>query len=393
MMRILLRVMLILCLGGGALAADPVKEEPGECYNDPLNCLHGELDTLTYEAEGTVCNSILSMITWFTGEKTEKEAPVELSVPIPKHAGQYIKVACPREIMGGVGQTVLVVKAACREYQILTENPDAVLPLPGEDLITGGLFFEISVLVRDGSEFPFVEVAPARIHDHPVHIELNGLTFTDGLKPVFYSFPTSFVHASDAGMSIRIAPGSGSWSRANFKNVQAVGDALEAEATALSLIAPYEVAEPVITLSPTPAQGLLMGNVEAGQFVNGVVQVTNTGTGVLTGAASVVDPLGNFSVSGPASYSLIAQGSAFISVRYAPSGAGEHTAALIFTGAGIESVTLALQGTGMDTPKAEAAAGCGPGSRIGTRAGDAAMVFATLFFLCLPGVAARRGRN
>ncbi len=392
MMRILLGMMLILCLGGGALAADAVKDEPVECYTDPLNCLQGELDTLTFEAEGTVCNSILSMITWFTGETTEKEAMVELSVPIPKHAGQYIKVACPREIMGGVGQTVLVVKAGCREYQILTENPDAVLPLPGDALVSGGFFFEISVLVREGSEFPFVEVAPARIREHPVHIELNGLTFTDGLRPVFYSFPTSFVHTSGADMSIRLEPGSGSWSRANFKNVQAVGDALEAEATALSLMAPFEVAEPVITLSPAPRQGLLMGSVEAGQFVNSVVQVTNTGTGVLTGAASVVDPLGNFSVSGTASYSLIANESAFVTVRYAPAGAGEHTAALVFTGAGIESVTLDLQGTGIDTPKAETAAGCGPGASSKGHFSDFLVVLFTgvlLGFACLSGTPKR----
>jgi len=366
------------------MAYAEIKDEPAECYIDPLNCLQVDGDTLTLVTEGSACSSVLSMTTWFTGEKTEDDTWMELAVEIPKHAGQYLTVTCPREIMGGVGQTALVVKAGCMEHQILTENPEEVLPLPGDELIAGGVFFEISVLVRDGAEFPFVEVAPARVLANPVHIELNGLTFSDNMRPVFFSFPTSFIHTPGAGISIE-PEHSGVWSRTAFVNVQATGDTLQTDARALSLIAPYEVAEPVITLSPSPSQGLLLGTVEAGDYTNGVVQVTNTGAGELIGTASIVSELGNFSVKGTASYSLLTNESTLITVRYTPSEAGEHTASLVFTGAGIESVALPVHGsaTAADIPpeKLETVAGCGNGGASTGHSSDFMVVFLAVMLL------------
>lgn len=392
----LIILVFLFCPGISAMALAEIKDEPAECYIDPLNCLQVDGDTLTLVTEGSACSSVLSMTTWFTGEKTENDTEVELAVEIPKHAGQYLTVTCPRVIMGGTGQTVLVVKTGCVEYQILTENPENVRPLPGDELIAGGLFFEISVMVRDGTELPFVEIAPARVQANPVHIELNGLTFLENMRPVFFSFPTSFVHMPGAGIGIE-PENSGVWSRAAFVNVQAQGDTLQADAKALSLIAPYEVLEPVITLSPSPNQGLSMGTVEAGDYANGVVQVTNTGAGELMGTASVVDEQGNFSVQGAASYSLLANESALITIRYAPAEAGEHTASLVFSGAGIESITLPVHGSGtaaaIPPDKLETVAGCGNGGASKGRLSDFAVVIFTAMMLIFSSPSARSKRS
>jgi len=94
-------------------------------------------------------------------------------------------------------------------------------------------------------------------------------------------------------------------------------------------------------LSVTPAS-LSFGSVVTGTGVEQVVTVRNTGTGTLVGQASVTGA--GFSLVGAPSYSLAANATALLTVRFEPSAAGPSTGALVLTGGG--GATVPLSGTG-----------------------------------------------
>jgi hypothetical protein len=96
---------------------------------------------------------------------------------------------------------------------------------------------------------------------------------------------------------------------------------------------------PAISVSPA---SLGFGSVSVGGTADLTVTVRNTGGGTLTGAASTSAP---FSVVAGASYSLTANQSATVTVRFSPTAAGAVTQTLALTGGGGASV--GLSGTGV----------------------------------------------
>jgi len=96
---------------------------------------------------------------------------------------------------------------------------------------------------------------------------------------------------------------------------------------------------PVLSVSPA---SLSFGTVFTGTSVDESVTVRNAGGGTLVGGASVTSA--GFSLVGAASYSLGADATALLTVRFQPSVAGPSGGALTLTGAG--GATVPLSGNG-----------------------------------------------
>jgi hypothetical protein len=91
---------------------------------------------------------------------------------------------------------------------------------------------------------------------------------------------------------------------------------------------------PTISVSPL---SFAFGVIEVGSASDTTFVVTNTGTGTLSGAASVQAP---FAIVSGGTYSLAAGQSANVVVRFTPSAAGASSRSVTFTGAGGASATL-----------------------------------------------------
>ncbi len=100
---------------------------------------------------------------------------------------------------------------------------------------------------------------------------------------------------------------------------------------------------PVLQVSPT---SLSFGMVATGMGVQQVVTVRNAGVGTLVGQASVAGA--GFSLVGPRDYSLGANATAAITVRFAPVAVGAASGTLTLTGAG--GAVVPLSGTGILGP-------------------------------------------
>jgi hypothetical protein len=92
------------------------------------------------------------------------------------------------------------------------------------------------------------------------------------------------------------------------------------------------VTNPVIWLSPA---NLDFGSIFAGTTKDLTVIVQNTGAGVLGGNASASSP---FSIVSNGSYSLGSNQSQVVTIRYSPSGTGNHSQMITFTGGGGGSI-------------------------------------------------------
>jgi uncharacterized protein YegP (UPF0339 family) len=113
---------------------------------------------------------------------------------------------------------------------------------------------------------------------------------------------------------------------------------------------------PVLSVSPA---SLSFGTVVTGAGVEQSVTVRNAGGGTLVGQASVSGT--GFNLVGSGSYSLGANATALVTVRFAPSLAGPASGVLTLTGAG--GATVFLTGTG-DLPPANPVLSVSPSSLV-----------------------------
>ena len=102
------------------------------------------------------------------------------------------------------------------------------------------------------------------------------------------------------------------------------------------------IPSPVISVAPTSRD---FGPVEIGSTDDLIFTVQNTGTGTLTGTASVTTP---FSCVGGCSYSLTAGQSQNTTIRFTPTAEGAASETVSFTGASGTSTTV--DGSGVETP-------------------------------------------
>lgn len=107
------------------------------------------------------------------------------------------------------------------------------------------------------------------------------------------------------------------------------------------------------TVPPQPQLGVTPTTTNFGLLVNGtsaqsIVVVSNAGTGILTGNATVLNP-GSFSIVSTTNFSLTASSSTNVSVQFSPVAGGSFTNAIVFSSNG-GSVTNWLTGRAVTIP-------------------------------------------
>ncbi len=151
--------------------------------------------------------------------------------------------------------------------------------------------------------------------------------------------------------------------RACATRTDSTEDPVEAEKT--FTITGTTVQQPVIAVTPTETARDL-GNVPVGTFTDTVYTVKNTGSGTLTGAASL-GVAAQFKFVGANTYSLSAGAESAVTVRFTPDRQAAITGTLTFGGNG-GSVSIALTGEGVETGSTLSCAGGEESS--GTSAAD-----------------------
>lgn len=108
---------------------------------------------------------------------------------------------------------------------------------------------------------------------------------------------------------------------------------------ASTLLSATAVNPPTISVNPT---SLNFGSISVGSSADKTFSVQNTGSGTLSGSASVGSP---FSIVSGGSYSLIAGQSQTVTVRYTPTAAGTNTQSVTLSGANACSLPLTAVAT------------------------------------------------
>jgi hypothetical protein len=114
----------------------------------------------------------------------------------------------------------------------------------------------------------------------------------------------------------------GGWANAGITNATTDGDALTAQTTHLSAFEAVEVPAigPTPGIEPSPAYDFNFGIALAGTSLTKIVTVSNIGSGVLSGQATLSDPSGVFSIAGANHYRLATGANTPITLAFAPRG-------------------------------------------------------------------------
>lgn len=157
-------------------------------------------------------------------------------------AQRVVSVSVPRALLT-VDETGVVIVQLAEDLDTLVGAEEAGLLLPepdGHSFVKGGLYVEVSVLTSADGGLTFDEVDEARLKDHPVDVEMQGIEPVDGANVSLYKHPM-FVD-SDSTTGLMLISQEGSWSENGVNALTVDGDWVSARLTSLSLIAPYEPA-------------------------------------------------------------------------------------------------------------------------------------------------------
>ncbi len=129
---------------------------------------------------------------------------------------------------------------------------------------------------------------------------------------------------------------------------------------------------------------MIAGIVEVGESVDVTLTATNIGSGTIDGAATLAGS-GMFSIVGDGTYSIGANQSATVTVRFSPTSAAngfeDFEATVSFAGADNSPVVVTVKGTGTVFGKRYSFFGCAPSSATG------GTPFANLLVVLLAGAA------
>ncbi|MBI2435815.1 MAG: hypothetical protein HYV26_23410, partial [Candidatus Hydrogenedentes bacterium] len=213
-------------------------------------------------------------------------------------------------------------------------------PPPGYGLGTGydvRVTQETGGCVSSASITIYAHYGSAKIDEASVSIvvtPLEGASYTLGPDPTDASGEAEFNLLSDAGTySIQVAKGG----YQTYSNTQSVSCGVH-----------YSFDAPLTPTNPGPRLGINPGSLEYGPVALGVyrdltLSVTNTGTGTLSGSASIS---GVFSVQGGNTYSPTAGQSNLLTIRFTPGAAQAYNGTLTLTGG--SGATAALTGSGFN---------------------------------------------
>ncbi|MDQ1256039.1 MAG: hypothetical protein QG656_635 [Candidatus Hydrogenedentes bacterium] len=175
-----------------------------------------------------------------TGGKDITAIIAEASFP-----NQLVTVTVPGSLFGAGDTGILIVEAA-RDLDTLlgTAEADKLDNTPFDAIVGNSWYVEVSVLKSQDGGTTYSEVSSADLSGKPVHLRMEGLAASTGVKQVLYRHPTTV--ESDATTGLYVAAGTGSW--AKVTNASIHSDYFEVDLSSLSLLALFEEPE-------TPVEG------------------------------------------------------------------------------------------------------------------------------------------
>ena len=191
----------------------------------------------------------------FEGLDENNDAETPLAVVLGGASDTVVSVTIPRTLLS-VDETGIVVIQLAQDLDTLVGPGEAGLLLPEPDglsFVKGGVYVEVSVLSSTDGGATFEEVNEARLADHPVHVEMQGLEPRSGSTVSLYKHPM-FVE-SDSATGVAVTSEEGSWSTSGVQDVTVEGDWMNAALTSLSVMAPYEPVEENKTQQPAGCAG------------------------------------------------------------------------------------------------------------------------------------------
>jgi len=158
-----------------------------------------------------------------------------ISASDPDDASRTVAATFPAGLVGD-GETGLAILEIADDLETLVgaQPGDDILALPGDGIVDGALFAEVSALISTDGGATFSELDNARLVDNPVEIVATGTAnvATDNVN--FFSFPTS---VTVAPVSIT-AQDPGTWNQVDG-GTNAGNGTVATETTSLSVFAPF----------------------------------------------------------------------------------------------------------------------------------------------------------
>ncbi|MBI2432517.1 MAG: DUF5011 domain-containing protein [Candidatus Hydrogenedentes bacterium] len=373
-------------------AVNTADDDDGNGFADePFDVLRQAGDQWLAAVETDACPRAVSMVTWFGACKGNESDYVTLTAVVPDDPTQSITVSAPHGLVHCGEQGILMAAISCDLEGLLGATQGAaMLPVP-LGFVAGGTYFEVSLLISDDGGDTFEEVPAARLVALPVYLSLSGLAFTPGEDVTFFGHPTDVLDNPATG--VHIVAADGNWSADSTSDVSTTGGVLTAQTEQLSTFGPFaaSAAGPVLQVTPAVSGQFLVGTAKVGESVEGTLTLRNAGSGTLDGTATITNnPDGVFSIIGATGYSLDANETTTLRVRFAPAEDAAYTGVIRFSGDINGPVNIQLRGLGTAEDKPFRIFGCG-GETLPLNSslwGDLAAVGAFAFLLC--ALAARR---
>jgi hypothetical protein len=193
----------------------------------------------TLETGGT----LVAGVTRFEGAEENDitaDAPIVTVLQGSNDGKSVMSVSVPRALLNA-DETGMVVVAVADDLETLVGFDQAALLLPEPDghvLAPGGKYVQVSVLTTKDGGVTFDEVEDARVANHPVHVEIQGLELAQDPSLALYKHPM-FVE-SDSLTGIAVVADEGEWTASDVANLKVESSSASADLMSLSVLAIYE---------------------------------------------------------------------------------------------------------------------------------------------------------
>lgn len=332
----------------------------------------------------------VSQVTWFADDGTDGNVQIAVPVPTDDKQGQTVTASIPRNVLFPGEQGVLIVAVAENLAALLDDATDAATlqaALPA-NVVSDTPYAEVSVLVSSngGASFDEIEDFVTDIaQPSAAWIQFSGITLDDETNAVLNSYPTDVTSNPISGITVAGATsGDVDWDNDGNETIQQTADSIRVRVSSLSAFAAFQ-GPPVPTIATVPSADFdyVVGIVQVGKTQGGnTIRVTNTGTGVVTGTASLTtNPANVFSLVGTTAYSLESGQSATIELAFTPAAEVAYTGVLSLSGGDNGPLSINVLGSGTTVVKG-GHFGCGPTTGVtGSGLGDLSFVALVLLAL------------
>ncbi len=236
----------------------------------------------------------VAALRWSDDVKTQS---IDVEVPRVGGGTQRILVESPGTLADG-GEIAVLLVGVAPDLTSLFGAAQASEFEAHEDaeLLTGGQYVEISVLVSDDNGATFDEIDPVRLQDAPIRVRFEDMIAPVDAFPVLYEHPTYI--ASDPSSGLAPLAESGSWTAASCvtlphdetaPNDEAQPVYIEAELRSLSVFAPLDAALANGTGSTENGTGGGTSENESGEITLGGEETFTSGGPLSEGGESLID--------------------------------------------------------------------------------------------------------